>query len=237
MNLTPVLRRSLVLLLCALVTSCGSDVPFYRVQVDVADTVSIAPGESTPVEITLTRTSETPGDIRLTLTNAPEGVTLSPEVILPAAEESITSTPTLAVAANTPAEPGLYRTQLLAEDAANDRAAGALFFIVLLPAAAPQPDFSISVEPRQLDLFAGQSAQVTVTVTRAPGFTGAVTVTLDAPTTRVRSEPTTLAADQTSRPVIIFTDRSITRVPVATTLVATSEDGRIATTGFTVNVR
>ncbi len=237
MNLMLVLRRSLLLLGCALAASCGSDVPFYRVQVDVVDAVSILPGESVPLEVTLTRTSDTPGDIRLNLVNAPAGITLSPEIVLPAAEESITATSTLAVAANTTAESGLYRTQLLAEDAANDRAAGALFFIALLPAPAPQSDFSISVEPRQLNLFAGQSDQVVVTMTRAAGFTGAVTLTLESPTSRVRMDPSTIAADQTSRQVNIFTDRSTTRVPVVTTLIATTEDGRIATTGFTVNVR
>lgn len=237
MNLLPAVRRSLFLLGCVLAASCASDVPFYSVQVDVIDTVSLVPGESTPVEITLTRVSETPGDVRLTLFNAPEGVTLSPDIILPGGEETLTATPTLAVAANTTATPGLYRTQLLAEDQTNDRASGATFFIVILPTPASQPDFSISVEPRQVNLFAGQSDQVTVTVTRAAGFTGAVTLTLESPTGRVRADTTTIASDQTSTRLFLFTERSTTRIPVVTTLIATTEDGRTATTGLTINVR
>jgi|GEM_PF-2432139 len=237
MNPMLALRRSLFLLGCVLATSCGGDVPFYQVQVDVVDTVSLVRGESTPVEITLSRTSDTPGDIRLTLFNAPEGVTLSPAVILPAGEETLTATPTLAVAANTTAKPGLYRTQLLAEDAANDRAAGALFFVVLLPVPESQPDFSISVEPRQVNLFAGQSEQVPVTVTRAAGFTGPLTLTLETPTSRIQADPATIAAGQTSKQLFVSTERATTRVPVVTTIVATSEDGRKATTGLTLNLR
>ncbi|MFP2904873.1 hypothetical protein ACLESD_07425 [Pyxidicoccus sp. 3LFB2] len=236
-NPMPVLRRSLFLLGCVLATSCASDVPYYAVQVDVLDTVSLAPGDSAPLEITLSRVSETQGDVRLTLRNAPEGVTLSPDVVLPAGQESITATPTLTVAANTPEEPGLYRTQLLAEDPANERASGAVFFIVLLPTPASQPDFSIAVEPRQVNLLVGQSQQTTVTVTRAEGFTGPLTLTLESPTSRVRAEPTPVAPGAPTAVFTIFVDRAATRLPVATTIVATTEDGRRATTGLTVNVR
>ncbi|WP_240359036.1 hypothetical protein [Pyxidicoccus trucidator] len=237
LNPMPVLRRSFLLLGCLLAAACTSDTPFYSVQVDVIDAVSLTPGESTPVEITLSRVSDTPGEVRLSLENEPEGVTLSPDVILPAGEDSITATPTLAVAATTTAEAGLYRTQLLATDEANDRAAGATFFVVLLATPAAQPDFSISVEPRQVNLFAGQSQQVTVAVTRAEGFTGVVTLTLESPTSRVFAAPTTVPAGTTAQLFLVATDRATTRVPVPTTVVATTEDGRRATTGLTINVR
>ncbi|MCY1016451.1 hypothetical protein [Pyxidicoccus sp. MSG2] len=235
-NLKSALRWSLLILGSALAASCGGDTPYYSVQVDAPDTVSITPGENTPVELTLTRIADNRGNIRLSLAQAPEGITLLPEVLLPAEEESITATPTLAVASNTTTT-GLVQTLLLAEDPTNEFAAGATFFIVVLPKPAPQPDFSIAVEPRQVNLYAGQSTQVPVTVTRAEGFTGKLTLTFEAATSRVRVDPLTIEAGETTRQLYLYTDRSTTRLPLAATLVATSEDGRKATTGLTLNIR
>lgn len=231
-------RRSLVLLGCALAaTACTTDTPFYRIQVEAPDTVSVVAGESRPVEITLSRVSEDQsGEIRLSLQNAPEGVTLLPEIVLPAGEESVTATSTLTVPANT-TETGTRQTLLYAEDPVKDFAAGASFFIVILPPPANQPDFSISVEPRQVDIFAGQNTQVQVKVTRAEGFTGDVAITLQSPTNRITAQPLTITADNPSRLLFLNTDRAATRIPVATTLIATSADNRTATTGLTVNLR
>ena len=231
-------RRSLVLLGCVLAAAaCTTDTPFYSLQVDAPDTVSLLPGESRPVEITLTRVSEEQsGEIRLGLQNAPEGVTLQPEIVLPAGEESVTATPTLSVPAAL-IEPGPRLTLLYAEDPAKDFAAGASFYIVILPQPVAQPDFSISVEPRQVDIFAGQSTQVQVTVTRAAGFTGDVAITLQSPTGRITAQPLTITADNPSRVFFINTDRSTTRIPAVTTVIATSADNRTATTGLTINLR
>ncbi|MCP3138949.1 hypothetical protein [Pyxidicoccus xibeiensis] len=230
------IRRSLFLLGCMLAVSCASDRPFFRIGIQATDTVTLAPGESTPLEITLSREADFPGEVRLNLANAPAGVTLTPEVILPEGETSITASPTLAVAAETTAQ-GMQRTQLLAEDAANDVAAGATLFLVILPLPTTQPDFSVAVAPRQVNLIVGQSTQVPVTITRAEGFTGPVTVTLTSPTTRVRADAATIAAGQSNTNLFVFTERSATPLPIPTTVVATSEDGRQATTGFTVNLR
>ncbi len=235
-NLKSALRWSLLLLGSALAASCAGDTPYYSVQVEAPDTVSLTPGENTPVEMTLTRIADKRGNIRLTLARAPEGITLLPEVLLPAEEDSITATPTLAVASNTTTT-GLVQSLLLAEDPTNAFASGATFFIVVLPKPAPQPDFSIAVEPRQVNIYAGQSIQVPVTVTRTEGFTGKVSLTLEAATSRIKVDPATIEADQTTRQLYLYTDRSTTRLPVAATLTATSEDGRKATTGLTINVR
>jgi hypothetical protein len=231
------LRRSLFLAACVFAAACNTNSPFYRVQVDAPDAVSIVPGESLPLEITLLRESnEASGEVRLSLQNAPAGVTLTPDIVLPADQESVTSTTTLSVAANF-TETGTKQTLLLAEDEVKDFAAGASFFIVILPPPAPQPDYSLSVQPRQVDIFAGQSTQVMVTVTRAEGFTGELTVTLQSPTGRITAQPLTIPAGQNMGQLLILTDRAATRIPVLTTLIATTADQRTATTGFTVNLR
>lgn len=237
--MTSPLLRNLFLLGCVFAaTACSTDAPYYQVLVDAPDTVTILPGESLPVEITVARESnETPGEVRLSLQNAPQGVTLSPEIILPADQDSITSTSTLTVDPGTTTT-GPVTTLLFAEDSVKEIASGARFDIVILPRPTTQPDFSISVEPRQVDIFAGQSTQAMVTLTRAAGFTGEVTVTLQSPTRRIAlADPITFTPDQTARIARILTEVGVTRQPVPVTLIATSADSRTATTGLTVNVR
>ncbi|GHG69025.1 hypothetical protein [Comamonas sp. JC664] len=230
------LVRSLALLGCALALSCGSDGPFFRMSFGLPDTLTAIPGESLPVEITVQRTGDDQSQYRIGLSNAPEGVSLSPEIILPEGEATVTATPTYTVAPETEAR-GLFRSLVLATNAAETFATSANLFLVILSPPAPQPDFSITVEPRQLNLFAGQNAKVRITVTRAEGFTGPVTVSLDSPTRRISMPEVTIPADQTFVEPYVDTDRGITRVPVAAGIVATSEDGRQATTGFSINVR
>ncbi len=228
--------RSLLLMGCALAMACGSDSPNFRMSFGLPDTITAIPGESLPVDITVQREGDDQSAFRINLTNAPEGVTLAPEIVLPAGEPSITTTATYTVAPETQAR-GLSRALLLATNAAETFATGANLFLVILPPPSPQPDFSVSVEPRQVDLFAGQNAKVRITVTRAEGFTGPVTVALDSPTRRITLPTVTIPADQTSVTPYIDTTRGMSRVPVAASIVATSEDGRQATTGISINVR
>ncbi|WP_426749363.1 hypothetical protein [Myxococcus sp. Y35] len=231
----PVLR-GLLLLGCALAMACGSDGPYFRIGFSLPDTLTAVPGESLPVDITVQREGDDQSAFRINLANAPEGVTLAPEIVLPEGEPSVTTTATLTVAPETQAR-GMSRALLLATNATESFATGANIFLVILPPPVAQPDFSVSVEPRQVDLFAGQNAQVRITVTRAEGFTGPVTVSLDSPTTRITMPTVTIPADQTFVEPYIDTSRGMSRVPVAASIVATSEDGRQATTGITLNVR
>lgn len=59
------------------------------------------------------------------------------------------------------------------------------------------PSISITLSSGSINVTAGQSGQVTVNVARAGGFTGAVTVTMDA-LTGVTVQPVTIAAGATS---------------------------------------
>ncbi|NPC84967.1 hypothetical protein HPC49_42960, partial [Pyxidicoccus fallax] len=123
------LRRCLFLLGCVLAAACTTDAPYYQVAVTAPEAISLLPGESTPVEITLSRESnQTAGEIRLGLRNAPEGVTLSPDVVLPAGEATVTATPTLSVAPGTTAA-GTQLTLLYAEDPGEEIATGARFYV------------------------------------------------------------------------------------------------------------
>ena len=90
------------------------------------------------------------------------------------------------------------------------------------------PDFSLAVEPRQVDLIPGARGKTTVTVTRTAGFTGRLVITLVSPTQRLSADPLTLEADQTSAELAVNTDRSLSYIPVITRFVATDESGRTA---------
>jgi hypothetical protein len=236
--MTSLIRRSLFLLGCLLAASCTTDTPSYSIALTAPDAVSLGPGESSPVEMTLTRLSAESGEVRLTIYSAPEGVTLEPtELVLPQGEESITLTPTLAVAANTTVR-GLNEVVLVAEDAGNTRFATAYsLYVVVLEPPEPQPDFGITVDPRQITLFVGQNTLLRVALTRSQGFTGPVTLSLESPTTRISAQPATIGADQTTAELEILTDRSTTAIPVPLKVIATSEDGRQAKASFTLNLR
>lgn len=79
----PLLRRSLFLLGCLLAISCNSDSPYYRVQFTLPDTVSLSPGESEQFDMTVDRIGDQPGELRVDLVTAPEGITLSPRSSCP----------------------------------------------------------------------------------------------------------------------------------------------------------
>jgi collagen type VII alpha len=84
---------------------------------------------------------------------------------------------------------------------------------------APIADFSLSVSPTSVSVSGGDTAYYTVTVTRSPGFTGAVSLTTDqlAPFlpagTSTAFTPSTLAATETSATLAVATNVSLFTVP------------------------
>lgn len=236
----PQVTRCLSLIACAFIALAGCDSgPSYSIEWTITDTVTMTPGETLALPFTVTREAENHGEVRITLDSPPAGVTLSPaELLIPEGQDTLTASPTLAVAADSSATlQDVSDIVLVARDPSNNFTSGARVYFSLLAPPAPQPDFSLTVEPRQLDLNVGQRRPVTVTVTRAAGFTGPLTVSLDSPSSRIQAEPVTLAGDQTTATLTVITDGRLIRAPQAARFVATSEDGRQATTGFTVNLR
>jgi len=59
---------------------------------------------------------------------------------------------------------------------------------VIVP-SAPQPDFSISLDPSTVTTSLGTKVPVTVNIARTGGFTGAVTITPPDPDNGVRPKP------------------------------------------------
>ncbi|QSQ18052.1 hypothetical protein [Myxococcus landrumensis] len=232
----PVLRRSLFLLGCLLAISCNSDSPYYRVRFYMPDTVSLSPGESVQFDLTVDRVGDQPGELRVDMVTAPEGITLSPQVVLPEGEESITVPVTVSATQGIQVS-GTQQTLLQAKDSVKDIVSGATLFVVVLPPPVPADGFSIAAEDRTLDFYPGQTQFAAIQVTRTNGFTGPVTLTIESPTKRVLAKPMVVPAEQPSTRFLIETTDSTPRLPVPITVIATSEDGRQAKMGLTINVR
>jgi hypothetical protein len=232
----PVLRRSLFLLGFLLVASCNSNSPYYRLQFTMPWAVSLEPGQSTQFEVTLNRVGDQPGELRVNMESAPEGITMTPEIIVPEGEGITTQMVTVNVAQDI-AVTGAQRTLLLANDSGKDLVSGAELYVVVLPATTSQPEFSIALAQRQLTLFVGQSELTPVQITRAEGFTGPLTLSLESDSRRITAQPVVVPGDQASANILITTTTSVARIPVAVTVVATAEDGRTARTSLTLDMR
>ncbi|RKH86399.1 hypothetical protein D7Y21_20960 [Corallococcus sp. AB045] len=226
----------LAVLACALALGCGGNTPYYHLDWGGQDTVTTAPGDSVPYDLAIQRIADNLGEVRVRAAIAPEGVTFGPDFSLPEGETLARTTATITVAPSVTSY-GVNALQLVAEDPANNVTARGNISLIILEPPEPNEDFSIAVEPRQVNVAPGQSAQVTVTVTRAEGFTGALTITLDTPgTTRLGSDPVTLAPGETTAQVRVTTDRSLSVLPYVVKFVATDETRRTAKTGFTFNL-
>ncbi|NRD55894.1 COG1470 family protein [Corallococcus exiguus] len=226
----------LAVLACALALGCGGNTPYYHLDWGGADTVTAAPGDSVPYDIAIQRIADNLGEVRVSAAISPEGVTFGPAFSLPEGETLVSTTATISVS-NSVTSYGVNALQLIAEDPANNVTARGNISLVILAPPEPQPDFALAVEPRQVNVTPGQSAQVTVTVTRAEGFTGALTLTLETPgTTRLGADPVTLAPGETTAQVRVTTDRSLSALPYVVKFVATDESRRAAKTGFTFNL-
>ncbi|RKH12300.1 hypothetical protein D7V97_08820 [Corallococcus sp. CA053C] len=226
----------LAILACALALGCGSGTPYYRLDWGGADTVTVAPGDTVPYDIAVQRVADNLGEVRIRVTGAPAGVTVGPDFSLPEGETIANSTLSIEVAPGSTAF-GVGGISFIAEDPANNVTASSGVAIAILEPPVATQDFSLAVEPRQVDLIPGARGKTTVTVTRTAGFTGRLVITMVSPTLRLSADPLTLEADQTSAELAVNTDRSLSLIPVITRFVATDEAGRTASTGFTFNLR
>ncbi|WP_223642702.1 hypothetical protein [Corallococcus sp. EGB] len=225
----------LAVLVSALALGCGGNVPYYHLEWGGEDTATAAPGDSVPYDIAIQRIADNLGEVRVSVATAPRGVTFGPDFSLPKGETIVSTTATITVAPNVTSY-GVNALQLIAEDPANNVTTRGNLSLVILEPPEPNASFAIAVEPRQVNVTPGQSGQTTVTVTRAEGFTGALTISLESPTKRLAVDPITLAPGETTAQVRVTTDRSLSTLPYPVKFVATDETGRTAKTGFTFNL-
>src|SRR5215510_6802672 len=119
--------------------------------------------------------------------------------------------------------------------------ASAILFIHFNANAAPQADFSLSVNPSSLTINPGASATATVTISRSGGFTGAVTLSaFDAVPTIVLPS----GIDITFNPATTTGNSSVATITVPSTVtpgaltvtISGSGGGLTRLTSLTINV-
>lgn len=227
----------LAVLVSALALGCGGNTPYYQLRWGGQDTVTTAPGDTVSYDIALQRVADNLGEVRVRTAVAPPGVTFGPDFSLPEGETLVRTTATITVDSRVTTY-GVNGLQLVAEDPANNVTTQGNISLVILEPPEPNEAFSISVEPRQVNVTPGASGRTTVTVTRAEGFTGAVTISMETPsgTKRLGVDPITLAPGETTAQARVTTNRDLDLLPYVVKFVATDETGRIARTGFTFNL-
>ena len=129
-------------------------------------TLSVVPGAQDVSTVTINRT-DFAGDVTLSLSGAPIGVTASFDPVITA---GTTSTLTLTVGGTT--APGNYNMAVRGAASIGDRSRQ-----LALTVADPPPSFSLSLAPSELTIAQGNSNGSGVIITRTD-FTGAVTLGL-----------------------------------------------------------
>ncbi len=134
--------------------------------------LSLSPGSSRSVQLTLTPQGGFTGTVNLELVGAPNGVELRP-TSLTVSGGPVSQNLTLSVGANV--APGNYTFKLRASSGSLVKEAD-----LSLTVGAP-PSFELVASPASLNARVGETALLTVTLTPQGGFTGAVLVSVSAP--------------------------------------------------------
>ncbi len=137
--------------------------------------LSLAPGSSGNVQLTLTPQGGFTGRVDLGLVGAPSGVELSP-TSLTVSSGPISQTLTLSVGTNV--APGNYALRLRASSGSLVKEADLALTVGAPPSS---PSFELAATPTSLNPRVGETALLTVTLTPQGGFQGAVLLSLSAP--------------------------------------------------------
>lgn len=176
MFVTKLIRSSAPLLLLAAL-ACGDDdgnappppTGGITVAVDSASR-TVAPGGTTTIGITITRTTPFAGPVALSVESAQAGITgaFAPDTIGASA-----TTSTLTVTAGATVAAGAYPITIRAKGAGiTDQTATATINVTA------NPTIAFTVSPDSVSIQQGATGNSLVTVTRGGGFTGAVTLTV-----------------------------------------------------------
>ena len=134
--------------------------------------LSLSPGSSGSVQLTLIPQGGFTGTVNLELVGAPSGVELTP-TSLTVSGGPVSQTLTLSVGTNV--APGNYTVRLRASSGSLVKEAN-----LALTVSAP-PSFELAASPASLNARVGETALLTVTLTPQGGFQGAVLVSVSAP--------------------------------------------------------
>jgi len=155
----------------------GSAGKFFTLTLDPAE-LTITQGQSAQTTLTITPQNGFVGNIHLILTlqdgsPAPSGITLSPNSIAVSSSNPVTKILTISISNNI--EPGVYNLRLVGK--AGEFSASTDFKL-LVQETSTSPTFALSLNPSELTVIQGESAQTTLTITPRNGFAGNIKLDL-----------------------------------------------------------
>jgi uncharacterized membrane protein len=156
----------------ALTVSAAAPAPDFSLTVVPASLSLTAGSAGKSVSVSANALNGFTGNVNLSVSGLPSGVTASPSMLTlaPGAAQSLTLT------AGTTAKAGTATITLTGTSGGLTHAASVA---VTISAAAPAPDFSVTIAPTNLSLTAGSAGKsVSVTANALNGFTGSVSVSL-----------------------------------------------------------
>jgi hypothetical protein len=151
-------------------------------------TLSLAQGQSGSTAVTLTRGGGFTGAVTVTAEGLPAGVTIAPATIATGATAA-----TLNVVTTAASPAGSHPITLRAAGTGVTDQTATLTLQITAPAS-----IQLALAPTSVQVQQGASSTIAATVTRAGGFTGAVTVTAEGLPAGVTIAPATIAAGSTT---------------------------------------
>jgi len=141
-------------------------------KVSLPGEVSVQQGGSVEVKATVEPTGGFQGEVKVSLEGAPAGVSLSPTSFQVKGAVKAQQALTLSVAEEVP--PSTYDLQVrFSNPSIGERKAGMRLTVL------PRPDFDLSLSPGSLEVRAGESGKVRLTLTPRNGFRGVVDLSLE----------------------------------------------------------
>lgn len=109
--------------------------------------------------------------------------------------------------------------------------------ILMVQRPAPNPDFSITVNPSQIDVNRRQTATVNINVNRTGNFSGNITITTSNSIPKVLLTPITQSTSGNSASVSVKVKRRAPRGTQQLTFVGRDDSGRTRTATLMLNIR
>jgi len=187
-------------------TACGGGGFDLRTQ---DEQIQLIQGESTEIKLDLERHGGFAAAVELSADNVPDGVSASLE---PRTTEGTESTLLLEIAED--AEPGTYALGIRGQSGRLDQE------LSLSLQVDPRPDFTVSLDPAELELEQGGSAAVSVGVARQGDFAEEVSLRLDETSERLVVE---MVTENDTATLYVETPRDLPEGAYSATVVGRSD--------------
>ncbi len=190
-------------------------------------TASLTVGGTTTIGVAITRGGSFSGNVTLTVSGVPSGVTATFNA---ATLDPSTSSSTLTLTAGSTAVAGTSTLTISAAGSGVSTQSATVQLIITQPAIA------LGITPTSVSITAGLTGQATISIGRSTGYTGAVTFTLDAPPAGITAAFNTSPTTANSAVLTLSVGASVPPGPYALTIKGTAPGAvdKTVTLGLTV---